>query len=465
MKKLYIETYGCQMNVADSEVVAAVMKMAGYEPTDNESEADAIFLNTCSVRENAENKIYHRLDMLHAEKIKRAASTSETEHPLPILGVLGCMAERVKDDLIKNHHANLVCGPDAYMNLPEMIAAAEAGQPAVEVQLSTTETYRDVIPTRIGGNHVSGFVSIMRGCNNFCHYCIVPFTRGRERSRDVESILAEVRDLHDRGFKEVTLLGQNVNSYGLLPNGKRPENGIIIEEEGGQELHVCSFAELLRKVAEEVPDMRVRFTTSNPEDMSEDILHAIAEEPNLCNHIHFPAQSGSSKVLRDMNRKYTREEYLKKVDAIRRIIPGCGLTTDIFVGYHNETEEDFQQTLSLVREVGFDSAFMFKYSERPGTYAAKHLPDNVPEEEKIRRLNELIHLQTQISAERNKADEGKEFDILLERFSKRSRKQLMGRTEQNKAVIIAKGNHHIGETVRVKITGSSSATLIGEEVQ
>ena len=457
MKKLYIETYGCQMNVADSEVVASVMKMAGYEPTDNEAEADAVFLNTCSVRENAENKIYQRLDQLYAEKKKKSLS--------PILGVLGCMAERVKDDLVKNHHANIVCGPDAYMSLPEMMASAEQGLPAVDVDLSTTETYRSVIPTRIGGNHVSGFVSIMRGCNNFCHYCIVPYTRGRERSRDVESILAEVRDLHDHGFKEVTLLGQNVNSYGLLPNGKRPENGIIIEEEGGKELHVCSFAELLRKVAEAVPDMRVRFTTSNPEDMTEDILHAIAEEPNLCNHIHFPAQSGSSKVLHDMNRKYTREQYLAKVDAISRIIPDCGLTTDIFVGYHDETEEDFQQTLSLMKEVRYDSAFMFKYSERPGTYAAKHLPDNVPEEEKIRRLNELIHLQTQISAERNKEDEGKEFDILIERFSKRSRNQLMGRTQQNKAVIIPKGNHHIGDTVRVKITGSTSATLMGESVE
>lgn len=454
MKKLYIETYGCQMNVADSEVVASVMKMAGYEPADNEAEADAIFLNTCSVRENAENKIYQRLDQLFADKKKKGAKT--------VLGVLGCMAERVRDDLVKNHHANIVCGPDAYLSLPEMMAAAEQGLPAVDVKLSTTETYRDVLPTRIGGNHVSGFVSIMRGCNNFCHYCIVPYTRGRERSRDVESILAEVRDLHDRGFKEVTLLGQNVNSYGLLPNGKRPENGLIIEEEGGKELYVCSFAELLRKVAEAVPDMRVRFTTSNPEDMTEDILHAIADEPNLCSHIHFPAQSGSSKVLRDMNRKYTREEYLTKVDAIRRIIPDCGLTTDIFVGYHDETEEDFQQTLSLMKTVRFDSAFMFKYSERPGTYAAKHLPDNVSEEEKIRRLNELISLQTQISAERNKEDEGKEFDILIERFSKRSHDQLMGRTPQNKAVVIPKGNHHIGETVRVRITGSSSATLMGE---
>ena len=454
MKKLYIETYGCQMNVADSEVVASVMKMAGYELADNEAEADAIFLNTCSIRENAENKIYQRLDQLFADKKKKGAKT--------VLGVLGCMAERVRDDLVKNHHANIVCGPDAYLSLPEMMASAEQGLPAVDVKLSTTETYRDVLPTRIGGNHVSGFVSIMRGCNNFCHYCIVPYTRGRERSRDVESILAEVRDLHDRGFKEVTLLGQNVNSYGLLPNGKRPENGIIIEEEGGKELYVCSFAELLRKVAEAVPDMRVRFTTSNPEDMTEDILHAIADEPNLCSHIHFPAQSGSSKVLRDMNRKYTREEYLAKVDAIRRIIPDCGLTTDIFVGYHDETEEDFQQTLSLMKTVRFDSAFMFKYSERPGTYAANHLPDNVSEEEKIRRLNELISLQTQISAERNKEDEGKEFDILIERFSKRSHDQLMGRTPQNKAVVIPKGNHHIGETVRVRITGSSSATLMGE---
>ena len=475
-KKLFIETYGCQMNVADSEVVASIMRMAGYEPTENEAEADAIFLNTCSVRENAENKIYHRLDQLwgsaNSNKTKLGTAdgsdskdTKGSSSRHLILGVLGCMAERVKDDLIKNHHADLVCGPDAYLNLPDMIAQVENGTPAMDVVLSTTETYRNIIPTRIGGNHVSGFVSIMRGCNNFCHYCIVPYTRGRERSRDVESILAEVRDLHDKGFKEVTLLGQNVNSYGLLPNGKRPENGIIVEEENGEELHVCSFAELLRKVAEAVPDMRVRFTTSNPEDMTEDILHAIADEPNLCHHIHFPAQSGSDKVLHDMNRKYTREDYLKKVDAIRRIIPDCGLTTDIFVGYHDETEEDFEQTMSLVRKVGFDSAFMFKYSERPGTYAAKHLPDNVPEEEKICRLNKLIHLQTSISAERNKADEGKEFDVLLERFSKRNRNQLMGRTQQNKAVIIDRGNHHIGETVRVRINGSTSATLFGEVIE
>ena len=443
MKRLYIETYGCQMNVADSEVVASVMKMAGYEVCDNEADADAVFLNTCSVRENAENRIYHRLEQLHAEQKKGRKL---------ILGVLGCMAERVRDDLVSNHFANLVCGPDAYLDLPNLIAQCETGHNAVNINLSQTETYREVTPQRLGANRVSGFVSIMRGGNNFCHYCIVPYTRGRERSRDVESILREVRDLHEKGFKEVTLLGQNVNSYGLLPNGKRPDDGI-------------SFAQLLTKVARAVPDMRVRFTTSNPEDMSDDILYAIAAEPNLCNHIHFPAQSGSDNTLRLMNRKYTREQYLAKVEAIRRIIPGCGLTTDIFVGYHNESEEDFQQTLSLVKEVRFDSAFMFKYSERPGTYAAKHLPDNVPEEVKIARLNQLIALQTEISAEVNKEDEGKTFEVLLERFGKRSHNQLMGRTQQNKAVIIDRGQHHIGERVNVRITGSSSATLLGEVVE
>ena len=417
-KKLYIETYGCQMNVADSEVVAAVMKMAGYDLCEREEEADAVFLNTCSVRENAENKIYHRLEMLHAERKKGRAL---------ILGVLGCMAQRVKEELIDQHHANLVCGPDSYLRLPELIAQCELGHPAVDTQLSTSETYRNIVPLRMSANRVSGFVSIMRGCNNFCHYCIVPYTRGRERSRDVESILREVRDLSERGFKEVTLLGQNVNSYGLSPAGKLVEGAV-------------SFAQLLRMVAREVPHMRVRFTTSNPEDMSEDILHAIAEEPNLCHHIHFPAQSGSDKILRLMNRKYTRKQYLDKVAAIRRIIPDCAISTDIFVGYHDETEEDHQQTLSLVREVGFDSAFMFKYSERPGTYAAKHLPDNVPEETKIARLNELIQLQTEVSAAQNRKDEGKTFQVLVEGYSKRSHDQLCGRTAQNKMVVFDKGN-------------------------
>lgn len=440
-KKLYIETYGCQMNVADSEVVAAVMKMAGYDLCEREEEADAVFLNTCSVRENAENKIYHRLEMLHAERKKGRAL---------ILGVLGCMAQRVKEELIDQHHANLVCGPDSYLRLPELIAQCELGHPAVDTQLSTSETYRDIVPLRMSANRVSGFVSIMRGCNNFCHYCIVPYTRGRERSRDVESILREVRDLSERGFKEVTLLGQNVNSYGLSPAGKLVEGAV-------------SFAQLLRMVAREVPHMRVRFTTSNPEDMSEDILHAIAEEPNLCHHIHFPAQSGSDKILRLMNRKYTRKQYLDKVAAIRRIIPDCAISTDIFVGYHDETEEDHLQTLSLVREVGFDSAFMFKYSERPGTYAAKHLPDNVPEETKIARLNELIQLQTEVSAAQNRKDEGKTFQVLVEGYSKRSHDQLCGRTAQNKMVVFDKGNHHVGDLVEVRITHSTSATLFGEE--
>ena len=429
------------MNVADSEVVAAVMKMAGYDLCEREEEADAVFLNTCSVRENAENKIYHRLEMLHAERKKGRAL---------ILGVLGCMAQRVKEELIDQHHANLVCGPDSYLRLPELIAQCELGHPAVDTQLSTSETYRDIVPLRMSANRVSGFVSIMRGCNNFCHYCIVPYTRGRERSRDVESILREVRDLSERGFKEVTLLGQNVNSYGLSPAGKLVEGAV-------------SFAQLLRMVAREVPHMRVRFTTSNPEDMSEDILHAIAEEPNLCHHIHFPAQSGSDKILRLMNRKYTREQYLDKVAAIRRIIPDCAISTDIFVGYHDETEEDHRQTLSLVREVGFDSAFMFKYSERPGTYAAKHLPDNVPEETKIARLNELIQLQTEVSAAQNRKDEGKTFQVLVEGYSKRSHDQLCGRTTQNKMVVFDKGSHHVGDLVEVRVTHSTSATLFGEE--
>ena len=444
MKKLYIETYGCQMNVADSEVVASVMRMAGYETTETLDDADAVFLNTCSVRDNAEQKIYHRLDALDALRRQRHAKSSmqlEGEGKKFLIGVLGCMAERVKDDLLENHHCDLVAGPDAYLSLPDLIAQAETGHKAINIELSTTETYRDVVPQRLHGARIGGFVSIMRGCNNFCHYCIVPYTRGRERSRDLESILKEVRDLRDRGFKEVTLLGQNVNSY------------------RASETH---FPELLRLVAEEAPEMRVRFTTSHPKDMSDETLHVIAEMPNVCKHIHLPVQSGSDRILKLMNRKYTREWYLDRVEAIRRIIPDCGLSTDIFVGYHSETEEDHQLSLSLMREVSYDSAFMFKYSERPGTYASKHLPDDVPEEVKIRRLNELISLQTEISAQQNKKDEGKEFDVLLEGFSKRSREQLMGRTEQNKAVVVDKGSHHIGETVRVRIIGSTSATLLGK---
>lgn len=453
MKKLFIETYGCQMNVADSEVVASVMKMAGYELCESVDEADAVFLNTCSVRDNAEQKVLNRLDTLHAMTRKGRRM---------IIGVLGCMAERVKEDLLENHHADLVAGPDAYLTLPDLIAQAETGHKAMNIELSTTETYRDVMPQRICGPHVGGFVSIMRGCNNFCHYCIVPYTRGRERSRDVESILREVRDLHEHGYKEVTLLGQNVNSYlGELKSKNEKVNSEGNDGKADDKSEKVAFPALLRMVAESVPDMRIRFTTSHPKDMSDDTLRVIAEMPNICHHIHLPVQSGSDRILKLMNRKYTREWYMDRVRAIRRIIPDCAISTDIFVGYHSETEEDHQMSLSLMREVGYDSAFMFKYSERPGTYASKHLPDDVSEEVKLRRLAEMIELQTKLSAESNAKDVGKEFDVLIEGFSKRSREQLFGRTGQNKVVVFDKGNCHIGQTVRVRITDSSSATLKG----
>ncbi|MBR6893293.1 MAG: tRNA (N6-isopentenyl adenosine(37)-C2)-methylthiotransferase MiaB [Bacteroidaceae bacterium] len=442
MKKLYIETYGCQMNVADSEVIASVMKMADYESQDSIEGADAVLLNTCSVRDNAEQKIFHRLEELNHLRLKN----SKTKN-LKIIGVVGCMAERVKEDLIEHHHVDLVAGPDSYLQLPELFAAVEAGEKAINVELSTTETYKDIIPERICGNRISGFVSIMRGCNNFCHYCIVPYTRGRERSRDISSILNEVKDLQAKGFKEVTLLGQNVNSYKAT------------EGEGTE----INFPELLRRVAEAVPDMRIRFTTSHPKDMSDETLQVIADYPNICRHIHLPVQSGSNRILQLMNRKYTREWYLERVAAIRRIIPDCGLTTDIFCGYHSETEEDHQLSLSLMRECQYDSAFMFKYSERPGTYASKHLPDDVPEETKIRRLNELIALQNQLSAESYQRDIGKTFEVLVEGVSKRSKDQLFGRTQQYKVVVFDRNNHHIGDFVKVKITEASSATLKGVE--
>ena len=441
MKKLLIETYGCQMNVADSEVVASVMGMAGYEVTESQDEADAVFLNTCSVRDNAEQKILSRLDYYHSLQKKLGRRI--------IVGVLGCMAERVREQLIEAHHADLVAGPDAYLSLPDLIAQAECGHKAINVELSTTETYRDIVPQRICGPHISGFVSIMRGCNNFCHYCIVPYTRGRERSRDVESILRECRDLQQRGYKEVTLLGQNVNSWTPSDSPLKGENS------GG-------FPWLLRAVAREVPQMRVRFTTSHPKDMSDETLRVIAEEPNICHHIHLPVQSGSDRILKLMNRKYTREGYLDRVRAIRSIIPDCAITTDIFVGYCSETEEDHQQSLSLMREVGYDSAFMFKYSERPGTYASKHLPDDVPEEVKIRRLNEIIALQNELSAQANRRSIGQQYEVLIEGVSKRSRDELFGRTGQNKVVIVPRGDLRIGQTVRVVITESSSATLKGK---
>ena len=436
-KKLFIETYGCQMNVADSEVVASIMRMAGYTLCGSLEEADAIFVNTCSIRDNAEQKVLSRLAYFQSlRKHKKDL----------VIGVLGCMAERVRERLIAENGVDLVAGPDSYLDLPNLVGAAERGEKAVNVELSTTETYHEVIPSRIGVNRISGFISIMRGCNNFCSYCIVPYTRGRERSREPESILNELADLKAKGFKEVTLLGQNVNSYRY-----EREDGTLVD-----------FPALLAMVAQAAEGIRVRFTTSHPKDMSDETLKVIAAYPNLCRHIHLPVQSGSNRILKLMNRKYTREWYLDRIAAIRRILPGCGITTDMFSGFHSETEADFEETLSLMREVGFDSSFLFKYSERPGTYASKHLPDNVPEEVKIARLQRMIDLQNELSLESNRRDIGREFEVLVEGFSKRSREQLFGRTSQNKVVVFDKGNHHIGELVNVKVTDASSATLLGD---
>lgn len=438
--KLFIETYGCQMNAADSEVVAAIMGMAGYDMAEDVAEADAILLNTCSIRDNAEQKIVSRLQYL--------ASLRRKKHGRLIVGVIGCMAERVRDTLINEHGVDIVAGPDSYLDLPALFASAEAGKKAINVELSTTETYRDIIPRRIGSNPVSGFVSIMRGCNNFCSYCIVPYTRGRERSREVGSILREVLDLRDRGFKEVTLLGQNVNSY------------LYVDSEGKE----TDFASLLAMVADAVPEMRVRFTTSHPKDLSDEVIETIASRKNLCRHIHLPVQSGSDNVLISMNRKYTREWYLGRVAAIRRVMPDCTITTDMFTGFHNESEEDFQQTLTLMREVGFDSAFMFKYSERPGTLASRSMPDNIPEDVKIDRLNRMIALQNQLSLESNRRDIGREFDVLVEGFSKRSNDKLVGRTSGNKTCVLPRGRHSICSVARVRVIDATSATLICELV-
>lgn len=440
-KKLYIETYGCQMNVADSEVVASIMETVGYSQTDAVDSADAVLLNTCSIRDNAEQKIHSRLQALNA--LRRA----KNRKPL-IVGVIGCMAERAKDELINRDGVDLVAGPDAYLDLPNLFAAVEAGHKAINVELSTTETYRDVIPARSLANRVSGFVSIMRGCNNFCSYCIVPYTRGRERSRELASILNEVADLKRHGFKEVTLLGQNVNSYRYVtPDGE-----------------TVDFPALLERVAQSASSMRVRFTTSHPKDMSDATIDVIARYPNICNHIHLPVQSGSNSVLKAMNRKYTREWYLDRIKAIRSRIPDCGISSDLFTGFHGETEEDFNQTLDLMREAAFDSSFMFKYSERPGTLASRTMPDNVPEEVKVERLNRMIALQNELSAESNRRDIGKVFEVLVEGFSKRSREHMMGRTQQNKAAVFPRGTVKVGDFVKVRVTDASSATLICELV-
>ena len=441
MKKFYIETYGCQMNVADSEVVAAIMQTTNCELTEDITQADIIVLNTCSIRDNAEQKVQHRLQELKGKNGKGKT-----------VGVIGCMAERMGEELVRDWGVDFVAGPDAYMDIPNLLALCEKGLPAVNVELSMTETYREVMPARIG-KQISGFVSIMRGCNNFCSYCIVPYTRGRERSRDVESILNEVLDLQEKGYKEVTLLGQNVNSYRYVRT----------REDGSED--VIGFAQLLELVAKAVPTMRIRFTTSHPKDMSDETLEVIARYDNLCKFIHLPVQSGSNNILRLMNRKYTREWYLDRIAAIRRILPEAAISTDVFCGFHDETIEDHQQTLSLMREVGFDSAFMFKYSERPGTHAQKHLPDNILEEEKVRRLNEIIALQTQLSFESNQREIGKVVEVLVEGFSKRSREDMFGRTSQYKTVVFPREGCHIGELAMVRLEEASAATLKGKIVQ
>ena len=440
-KKLFIETYGCQMNMADSEVVASIMKMADYSICENIEEADAIFVNTCSIRDNAEQRVISRLQYFNSLRRKNRHL---------IVGVLGCMAERVRETLLNEHHADLVVGPDAYLDLPHLVASVENGEKAINVELSTTETYKQVLPTRIGGNRISGFISIMRGCNNFCSYCIVPYTRGRERSREPESILQELQELRHEGFKEATLLGQNVNSYH------------VVDEDG----RVIDFPTLLATVAEAAPDMRIRFTTSHPKDMSDETLHTIARYPNLCRHIHLPVQSGNNRILSLMNRKYTREWYLDRIAAIRRILPDCGISSDLFAGFHSESEEEFADTLSLMREVGFDSSFLFKYSERPGTHASRHLPDNIAEEVKIERLQRMIDLQNELSLESNRRDIGHTFEVLVEGFSRRSREQLCGRTQQNKMVVFPRTEGiKAGDFVSVRITEASSATLLGEIVK
>lgn len=424
------------MNVADSEVVAAIMLSDGYQMTDNEKEADTIIINTCSVRDNAEQKVISRLQYFN--------SLRKNNKDLNI-GVIGCMAERMQEELLERHNIDFVAGPDSYLDLPNLVGAVEKGEKAINIKLSKTETYKDVMPARIGKS-ILGFVSIMRGCNKFCSYCIVPYTRGRERSREVESIINEVKNLQATGYKEVTLLGQNVDSY-LYNDGKG---------------NATDFSQLLEKVALTVPDMRIRFTTSYPNDMTDQTLEVIAQYPNICRYIHLPVQSGSNKTLKLMKRKYTREEYLDRIAAIRRILPEASIGTDIFCGFSDESEQDFEDTLSLMREVRFDMAFMFKYSERPGTFAAKHLPDNIPEEVKIHRLNQIIALQNQLSLTSNLNDIDKTFEVLVEGYSKRSRDDFYGRTSQNKVVIFPKNGTKIGDLIDVTIHRATGASLIGE---
>lgn len=438
LKKLFIETYGCQMNVADSEVVASILSDR-YKITDTEAEADLILINTCSVRDNAEQRIHKRLRELGFIKKRRAGMQ---------IGLLGCMAERLKDQLLRDEPAlDFIAGPDAYRSLPELIEKAANGEEAYNVTLSKTETYDDIMPIRYAANGVSGFISIMRGCNNFCSYCVVPYTRGRERSRNPQTILAEARQLLADGYKEVTLLGQNVNSYRF-------------ENEDGT---VVTFAKLMEMVALLSPTLRVRFATSHPKDISDELIHTIAQYPNICKFIHLPVQAGSTTMLKRMNRVYTREQYLERIATIKREIPDCAIATDVIAGFCGETEEEHQATLSLMREVGYASAYMFKYSVRENTYATRHFVDDVPEELKLKRLNEIIDLQQQLSLESNQRDVGKTFEVLVEGTSKRSDSQLFGRNSQNKVVIFPKGDHKPGDYVNVTVKSCTAATLIGEE--
>lgn len=437
-QKLYIETYGCQMNVADSEVVASILKDKGYTITEDINAADVILVNTCSIRDNAEQRVWGRLDVFKQIKKKK---------PELIVGVIGCMAERLKEKLIEEEKTvDLVIGPDAYRDLPGLLETFETGQKAVNVILSKEETYADINPVRLGKNKISAFVSIMRGCNNMCSYCIVPYVRGRERSRNPESILKEVEDLYQKGYKEVTLIGQNVDSY----NWVSKDNTQTIR-----------FSQLLEMTAKISPKLRIRFSTSHPKDMSDDVLYTMAMYNNICNHIHLPAQSGSTKVLEQMKRGYTREWYMDRIAAIKRILPDCAISTDIMTGFSGETEEDHQDTLSLMKWVNYDLSYMFKYSERPKTYASRHLKDDIPEDIKTRRLTEIINLQGEISEKSKKEDLGKVFEVLVEGISKKSTKELYGRNSQNKVVVFPKNNYVVGDYVFVEITDCTPATLIG----
>lgn len=436
MKNVYIETYGCQMNQADSEVVGAIVKSAGYDLTNDLYEADIIFVNTCSIRENAELRVKKRL--IEFDSLRKKKNWLK-------IGVLGCMAERLQTQLVEECKVDLVVGPDAYRDIPELLSQSNK-QAGISVELSIEETYADIVPVKLDTNGVTAFISIMRGCENFCSYCVVPYTRGRERSRDPQTIVAEARDLFSKGYREVTLLGQNVNSY-IWNKGKEDE---------------INFAKLMAMVAQVSPLLRIRFSTSHPKDISQELLDTIAKYENICNFIHLPLQSGSTRMLQLMNRKYTREDYMAKITAIKNTIKDCGIATDIIAGFCSETLEDHNDTLEMMRWVGYDSAYMFNYSQRSNTLAAKKYPDDIPYEEKTRRLEEIIELQRELSLQSNRKDVGKEFEVLVEGQSKRNDKQLFGRTSQNKVVIFDCKDFKPGDYVKVKIVDCTSATLFGE---